>query len=260
MIPVVGVWLGCVSAVYVAAGEYRAGVTQDATLKRQDSTDKTHSSSNDTSSQQNYTTQNYTTRIWQTQDGLAQQTVQAVAQTQDGFVWIGTTGGLLRFDGTHFFTFNRENTPEFQEDSIFSLTTGQDGTLWIGTEGGGLISLREGVFRHFGVAEGLMDGFVRTVLEDRVGTIWIGTDNGLFQLVNGRAAKATRVDGTAGLPAMAVHALAQIADGAVWVGGSRLVALRGGGGERISARGQAWGDAGEVDPAGAGWNGVGGDG
>jgi ligand-binding sensor domain-containing protein/signal transduction histidine kinase len=170
---------------------------------------------------------NYTTRVWQTQDGLPQQTVQAVAQTEDGFVWIGTTGGLLRFDGSHFLTFNRENTPAFREDSIFSLTTGRDGTLWIGTEGGGLIRMRDGVFHHLGEAEGLLDGFVRKVLEDRSGRVWIGTDNGLFQLANARAERATRVDGTAGIPAMAVHALAQTADGDIWVGGSRLVALDG---------------------------------
>jgi ligand-binding sensor domain-containing protein/signal transduction histidine kinase len=171
--------------------------------------------------------QNYTTRVWQTQDGLPQQTVQAVAQTQDGFVWIGTTGGLLRFDGTHFFAFDRENTPAFREDSIFSLTCGRDGTLWIGTEGGGLLRMKDGEFRHFGVADGLLDGFVRKVLEDESGKIWIGTDNGLFQLANSHAERATRVDGTAELPAMAVHALAQTTDGDIWVGGSRLVALRG---------------------------------
>jgi ligand-binding sensor domain-containing protein/signal transduction histidine kinase len=198
LIPVVGVWLGCASGAMGVAVKHEAPIAQ-----------------------------NYTTRVWQTQDGLPQQTVQAVAQTQDGFVWIGTTGGLLRFDGSHFLTFDRQNTPAFQEDSIFSLTTGRDGTLWIGTEGGGLIRMRDGVFRHFGVAEGLLDGFVRKVLEDRAGRIWIGTDNGLFQLKDGQAERATRVDGSAALPAMAVHALAQTSDGDVWVGGSRLVALRG---------------------------------
>jgi len=175
-----------------------------------------------------YSQQNYTTRVWQTQDGLPQQTVQAVAQTQDGFLWIGTTDGLLRFDGAHFVPFERGNTPAFKENSVFSLMTARDGTLWIGSEGGGLVRMREGKFRRFGAADGLLDGFVRTVLEDRDGIIWIGTDNGLFQLANGRAVHATRIDDTVTVPAIAVHALAQTKDGTVWVGGSRLVAIRGG--------------------------------
>ena len=172
--------------------------------------------------------QNYTTRVWQTQDGLPQETVQAVAQTPDGFLWIGTTGGLLRFDGSHFVTFERGNTPAFKENSVFSLMTARDGTLWIGTEGGGLVRMRGGRFRQFGAADGLMDGFVRSTLEGRDGRIWIGTDDGLFQLPDGKAERAVRVDRTAAFPAMAVHALAQTVDGSVWAGGSRLVAIRGG--------------------------------
>jgi len=171
--------------------------------------------------------ENYTARVWQTQDGLPQQTVQAVAQTQDGFLWIGTTGGLLRFDGSHFVTFERGNTPAFKENSVFSLMTARNGTLWIGTEGGGLTRMRDGRFRTFGAADGLLDGFVRSTLEDADGSIWIGTDDGLFRLASGTAERAERVDATAEIPALAVHALAQTKDGTVWVGGSRLVAIRG---------------------------------
>ena len=167
-------------------------------------------------------------RVWRTQDGLPQQTVQAVSQTPDGFLWIGTTGGLLRFDGSHFVTFNRANTPAFREDSVFSLTTARDGTLWIGTEGGGLLRMQAGQFRRFGPADGLLDGFVRTVLEDSSGILWIGTDNGLFQLAGSRAEHARRVDATPAVPEIAVHALAQTSDGRVWVGGSRLLAIRNG--------------------------------
>jgi ligand-binding sensor domain-containing protein/signal transduction histidine kinase len=172
------------------------------------------------------TPENYTARVWQTRDGLPQQTVQAVAQTQDGFLWIGTTGGLLRFDGSRFVEYERGNTPAFEENSVFSLMAARDGTLWIGTEGGGLIRMRDGRFRTFGAADGLLDGFVRATLEDASGAIWIGTDNGLFRLANAASGRALRMDGTASIPSLAVHALAQTRDGTVWVGGSRLVAMR----------------------------------
>src|ERR1700690_4653091 len=76
----------------------------------------------------------YTRRVWQTQDGLPENTVQAFAQTPDHYLWIGTTGGLLRFDGARFVLYNRENTPAFTENNIFSLTVARDDSLWIGTE------------------------------------------------------------------------------------------------------------------------------
>ena len=172
--------------------------------------------------------ENYTAHTWQTRDGLPQETVQAVAQTPDGFLWIGTTGGLLRFDGSRFVSYERDNNPAFQENSVFSLMTGPNGTLWIGTEGGGLIRMEAGRFRRFGMEDGLTDEFVRTELEDHEGRVWIGTDNGLFQLPPKSPEHAIRVDNTAGIPSLAVHAIAMARDGTLWVGGSRLIALRNG--------------------------------
>ena len=64
----------------------------------------------------------YTRRVWQTQDGLPENTVQSFAQTPDHYLWIGTSGGLVRFDGVKFLAFDRENTPEMHEKSIFCMT------------------------------------------------------------------------------------------------------------------------------------------
>jgi len=73
----------------------------------------------------------YAERIWGMQDGLPEQVVQAFAQTKDRYLWIGTTGGLLRFDGASFILYNRENTPAFTDNNIFFLTATRDNTLWI---------------------------------------------------------------------------------------------------------------------------------
>src|SRR5258708_14611881 len=75
----------------------------------------------------------YTRRVWQTQDGLPENTVQAFAQTPDNYLWIGTSGGLVRFDGAGFLLFHRENTPAIRENSVFCLTGARDGTLCMGT-------------------------------------------------------------------------------------------------------------------------------
>ena len=164
----------------------------------------------------------YTRKLWQTQDGLPEQTVQAFAQTPDHYLWIGTTGGLLRFDGARFTLFNHGNTPQLEENSVFALLVSRDGSLWIGTEGGGLVRFRNGKFRSYRAADGLSDGFVRALFEDRGGTLWVGTDNGLLRFASGRL---VRVDGVGDIPSIAVHAIAEDHLGGLWVGGSRLLRL-----------------------------------
>jgi ligand-binding sensor domain-containing protein/signal transduction histidine kinase len=166
----------------------------------------------------------YTERTWQMQDGLPEQTVQAFAQTKDRYLWIGTTGGLLRFDGAQLVLFDRDNTPAFTENNVFGLTVARDDTLWIATEGGGLIRYKDGVFRSFSRADGLLNDFVRTVYQDRKDRIWIGTDNGLFRFAGERI---ERVDNSDGVPSIAVHAIHEDKQGRLWVGGSKLFCFSG---------------------------------
>lgn len=166
----------------------------------------------------------YTQRLWQMQDGLPEQVVQAFAQTADRYLWIGTTGGLVRFDGERFLTFDRENTPAFSDNNVFCLTVARDNTLWIGMEGGGLIRYRGGAFRSFSSNDGLTNAFVRVVYEDSQGRILVGTDSGLFLLSGDRL---DRVDNTADIPAIAVHAIHEDRRGQIWVGGSKFLRLTG---------------------------------
>ncbi len=166
----------------------------------------------------------YTRHVWQAPDGLPEQTVQAFAQTPDGYLWIGTTGGLLRFDGVHFTVFDRQNTPNLHENSVFCLMVARDGTLWIGTEGGGIVSYSGGQFRTWVALDGQSNDFVRVMVEDPDGAIWAGTDRGLLRLAGDRF---VRVDGTQGFPAISVHAVCRERAGHLWVGGSRLVRMDG---------------------------------
>ena len=171
----------------------------------------------------------YTSRVWKTSDGLPEQIVQAFAQTPDGYLWIGTSGGLLRFDGARFVAYTQDTLPAMAENSVFCLTTSRDGSLWIGMEGGGLMRWSHGIFHHFSAQDGLTDGFVRVVFEDSAGAIWIGTDNGLFRLASAVAERMDRVDDGQRLQGLAVHAIAQEPTGPMWVGGSRLLTLGAGG-------------------------------
>ena len=166
----------------------------------------------------------YTRRVWQTQDGLPENTVQAFAQTPDNYLWIGTSGGLVRFDGAEFVVYDRENTPAIHDNAIFCLTVGHDGSLWAGTDGAGLLRYRGGKFRSYGETEGLTNAFVRAVFESHDGILWAGTDNGLFRLEGDRL---VRVDGTGRIPALAVHAIREDHEGNLWVGGSTVLAIHG---------------------------------
>lgn len=166
----------------------------------------------------------YSRRVWQSSEGLPEDFTQAFAQTPDGYLWIGTSGGLARFDGVRFTVFNGSNEAAFRDDSVYSLLTTRDGTLWAGTDGGGLIRYREGSFRAFGAAQGLTNPFVRVLFEDRAGRLWAGTDRGLFRL-NGETLE--RVDDRNGVPSMSVHAIYEDREGRLLVGGVGLLILNG---------------------------------
>jgi len=168
---------------------------------------------------------NYTTRSWQSQDGLPEETVQAFAQTPDGYLWVGTSGGLLRFDGAHFRLFAHENTPAFRENSVFCLLAGHNGSLWIGTDGSGLVEWRDGVFHAYPAETGQTANFVRAIAEDHNGLLWVATDDGLFWARNGHLERA---DKPLGLPVFNVHAVMEDHTGRIWVGGARLYALKNG--------------------------------
>ena len=164
----------------------------------------------------------YTSRVWQIQDGLQEDVVQAFAQTPDRFFWIGTTGGLVRFDGAAWIVFDHTNTPALLQESILCLLTSRDGSLWIGTEGGGLVLYHDGVFRLFSRTDGLTSGFIRAIFQDHFGVIWVGTDGGLFR-VAGSTLK--RVDGIGEIPTLCVRTIGEDASFGLWIGGPALVRI-----------------------------------
>jgi ligand-binding sensor domain-containing protein/signal transduction histidine kinase len=159
----------------------------------------------------------YSHRVWRTEDGLPQNRIQAINQTKDGYLWIGTSEGLARFDGVRFAIFDHSNTDAFTDNSVLSLQPVPDGSLWIGTEGGGLLRYANGVFRSFGPAQGLTNSFVRAIYLSRAGALWVGTDRGFFQYsANG----FVRLDNTADIPLASVVSIAEDHTGQIWVASS----------------------------------------
>jgi ligand-binding sensor domain-containing protein len=114
---------------------------------------------------------------WQTEDGLPGNEVTALLQTRDGYLWIGTSAGLARFDGMRFTRFGeREGV---RSNSILCLFEDRAGTLWVGTDGGGLLRFVNGRFEALTQREGLCNDVVMALAQDAEGRLWIGTYVGL---------------------------------------------------------------------------------
>src|SRR6187402_1048230 len=126
----------------------------------------------------------WVTRSWQTEDGLPQDSVNAIAQTGDGFLWVGTSAGLARFDGVRFRKFGLQDG--LRSVRITALAVDRQGALWIGTSGGGVSRWDRGRFTSFGAEQGFPEGReVIALAADRDGSVWIGTDKGLVQWSDG---------------------------------------------------------------------------
>jgi ligand-binding sensor domain-containing protein/signal transduction histidine kinase len=165
----------------------------------------------------------FTSAIWRSQDGLPENIVQALLQDRQGYLWVGTTGGLTRFDGARFSSLNDGTTSTLSVNSFFCLLLSRDGTIWAGTEGGGLLHFTSsGNVRTYSAPDGLTDAFVRSIFEDSRGRLWVGTDNGLF-LKEGE--HLVRVDQPGAYGALDVHAITEDNEHHIVAGGSHLVSL-----------------------------------
>ena len=163
--------------------------------------------------------------VWTSADGLPQNTVQAIQQTDDGYIWLGTQEGLVRFDGVRFTLYSSTNTPALRLDDIQDLAKTPDGDLWVATYGGGVARMHNNVFQ---CVDDLFPGDpASTVLCLSVspnGRLWLGTlDEGIFYIENGEIH-----DG--GLPgvyqAAGTFAVIEEKDGTLWVATNRGLVKR----------------------------------
>src|SRR6267378_64942 len=97
----------------------------------------------------------YNFSSWTADDGLPQNTVEAILQTRDGYLWFTTLDGLVRFDGVSFRSFSKSNTSQLKSNRFNSLLEDGQGDLWIGTDDGGVARYHAGQFLTYTTQDGL---------------------------------------------------------------------------------------------------------
>lgn len=156
----------------------------------------------------------YIQSSWTTDAGLPQTSVYSIAQTRDGYLWIGTEQGVASFDGVRFRSFNQRNTPALPSNYVHRLLGARDGSLWIGTDSG-LTHYDGKTWSTWTSKSGLSDDDIEALAEAPDGSLWIGTSNGLDRLSNGNVHAWHLKEG---LPSDFVTALQIDSAGILWIG------------------------------------------
>ena len=177
----------------------------------------------------------YTHRVWQAEDGLPQNSVNAILQDSRGYIWLGTQEGLVRFDGIKFFVFDKKHLTEMTSNYIWTIAEGPDSSLWFGTQGGGLYRNKNNRCSAFTTNDGLPSNHVTTLQFDHSGRLWIGTTRGLAMYADSTFQVFTTNDGLANNE---VSTLLTDSEGALWIGtnGGGLSRLRQGTFERFTMK------------------------
>ena len=158
----------------------------------------------------------YVRQSWTAENGLPQSSVQTIAQTADGYIWIGTEAGLVRFDGVNFTVFDKKSIAELHSNQVTALLVDKDQNLWAGTHGGGITLFRGGRLTAAAHLPESTDLTVNALYQDHQGGIWVGTSGaGLLRFSKGTATSLTTAGGLAD---NSVLAMAEDKTGALWVG------------------------------------------
>jgi signal transduction histidine kinase/ligand-binding sensor domain-containing protein len=168
----------------------------------------------------------YILSAWGTENGLKPGDVFAVAQDVDGYLWLGTPNGLIRFDGLRFTPWAALSPGnELPSGPVHAIVGSADGSLWVGLGGGGgVVRIHQGkVFQH-ATSDGAPPG-ATSMIQDRQGTIWVATRSGVFRFANGRWTLMGKAQGYSGAEAFSLY---EDRAGRLWVGTASGVYRRNG--------------------------------
>ncbi len=150
---------------------------------------------------------------WGTVAGLPQNSVVAITQTRDGYLWLGTAEGVVRFNGAEFKTFPTNFASKAKSNIISSLLEDRrDGSLLIGTKGAGVLRYRDGIFTSYAVEARSPQNHINALAQDGSGKVWIATAKGLATLHDEKLVPYTTQTDLG----EDIVALAAAPDGSIW--------------------------------------------
>jgi signal transduction histidine kinase/ligand-binding sensor domain-containing protein len=151
---------------------------------------------------------------------LPDDSVLALTQTHDGYLWLGTLNGLVRFDGVRFTVFDESNTPKLPSIKIVRLFEDSRCNLWVGTDTAGAALIAQGRVEPLDIGRGGRKGHLVSVCEDSTGAVWLLTGDGhLGRYADGKL-EVTDMGGTVGQSVIADKT------GMVWIGvGNKILGL-----------------------------------
>jgi ligand-binding sensor domain-containing protein len=153
----------------------------------------------------------YGHNVWFRQNGLPANAVYVGLQGRDGYLWLGTSAGLFRFDGVNFISVNTNPKDSKVIETISTLCKSRDSSIWIGTTFSGLRRIKNEKISRYGGTEGVITRQIRASLESRAGHIWIGSSHGLYMYSDGKFV-------TVPVSPDFITALAEDSLGRIWVG------------------------------------------
>jgi len=158
----------------------------------------------------------YIHRIWQVTQGLPQAAIYSIWQTHDGYLWLGTQTGLVRFDGVRFTSIDNPTVPGLKSAWVGNLLEDRKQNLWIGSIDAGLFRLHDGVVTRFSSAQGLPSDGVHCLVAARNGDLWVCTSQGMARISGDNAVAYGPAQG---FPAGAIFAATEAPDGMLWLAG-----------------------------------------
>ncbi|HEY0779675.1 MAG TPA: two-component regulator propeller domain-containing protein [Gemmatirosa sp.] len=216
----------------------------------------------------------YVHEAWTVRDGLPVNGLTAVLQGRDGYLWLTTWDGLVRFDGARFVVFNAGNSGALPSSRLVQAVELPDGSLFLRTAQNHVVRWHAGAFTYYDVRRGLPDAGTHALYRDPAGRLWAATDSGVRRLDGDRfvpvapairapvatvlldrggtlwvgtiadgayrvqGTRVTHYDAASGLTAGSIDHLAQSRDGTVWAGAdSGLYRIRGDRAERAAQQG-----------------------
>jgi len=120
----------------------------------------------------------YLIQNWQAEEGLPRNSINCLTQDRQGYLWLGTPNGLIRFDGVRFVAFEGQASPALAQGWVQSLLCDDRGALWVGTRRSGLLRFQDGVIQSGPPLRPGLPAAIDSLAQDGRGNLWVTEGNG----------------------------------------------------------------------------------